>query len=87
MKTLESLDVHLKNRAAELEELKAQGKKIIGYFILDEESGGRLQLGRHPVESADPLQVNGQQWVYTEESARTGAEDSRTYSGGGLVRQ
>jgi len=32
MKTLESLDVHLKNRAAELEELKARGQKIIGYY-------------------------------------------------------
>jgi len=32
MKTLESLDIHLKNRAGDLEELKAQGHKIIGYY-------------------------------------------------------
>jgi benzoyl-CoA reductase/2-hydroxyglutaryl-CoA dehydratase subunit BcrC/BadD/HgdB len=32
MKPLASLDVHLKNRAAELEELKDQGRKNIGYY-------------------------------------------------------
>lgn len=32
MKALESLDVHLKNRGAELERLKAEGYKIVGYF-------------------------------------------------------
>lgn len=32
MKTLDSLDIHLKNRAGELEGLKAEGHKIIGYY-------------------------------------------------------
>jgi hypothetical protein len=32
MKALDALDVHLKNRARELEEFKDKGRRIIGYY-------------------------------------------------------
>ncbi len=32
MKALEAIDVHLKNRARELERFKEEGRKIIGYY-------------------------------------------------------
>ena len=74
MNALESLDIHLKNRARELEELKAGGRKIIGYYpggYVPEEiilSCGAIPVGLHRGGEHEPVLIAGAylpRWIDT----------------------
>jgi benzoyl-CoA reductase/2-hydroxyglutaryl-CoA dehydratase subunit BcrC/BadD/HgdB len=74
MNTLDLLDVHLKNRARELEGLKAEGHKIIGYHpggYVPEEiilSYGGMPVGLHRGGEHEPVLIAGAylpRWIDT----------------------
>lgn len=74
MKALESLDIHLKNRARELDGIKAEGHKIIGYYpggYVPEEiilSCGAIPVGLHRGGEHEPVQIAGAylpRWIDT----------------------
>jgi benzoyl-CoA reductase/2-hydroxyglutaryl-CoA dehydratase subunit BcrC/BadD/HgdB len=65
MKALEALDLHLKNRAQELERFKEEGRKIIGYYpggYVPEEiilAGGAIPVGLHRGGEHEPVLIAG----------------------------
>jgi benzoyl-CoA reductase subunit C len=65
MKALESLDLHLKNRAGELERAKAEGRQVIGYYpggYVPEEiilSCGAIPVGLHRGGEHEPVLIAG----------------------------
>jgi benzoyl-CoA reductase/2-hydroxyglutaryl-CoA dehydratase subunit BcrC/BadD/HgdB len=74
MKALESLDIHLKNRARELERVKAEGRKVIGYYpggYVPEEiilSCGAIPVGLHRGGEHEPVLIAGAylpRWIDT----------------------
>ena len=74
MKALESLDIHLKNRAGELERIKTEGHRIIGYFpggYVPEEiimSCGAIPVGLNRGGEHEPVLIAGAylpRWIDT----------------------
>ena len=74
MKTLNSLDIHLKTRAGELEGLKAEGHKVIGYYpggYVPEEiilACNAVPVGLHRGGEHEPVQIAGAylpRWIDT----------------------
>jgi len=74
MKTLESLEIHLKNRARDLERIQAEGRKIIGYYpggYVPEEiilSCGAIPVGLHRGGEHEPVLIAGAylpRWIDT----------------------
>ena len=65
MKALESLDIYLKNRARELERVKTEGRKVIGYYpggYVPEEiilSCGAILVGLHRGGEHEPVLIAG----------------------------
>jgi benzoyl-CoA reductase/2-hydroxyglutaryl-CoA dehydratase subunit BcrC/BadD/HgdB len=65
MKALEALDLHLKNRAQELERFKEEGRKIIGYYpggYVPEEiilACGAIPVGLHRGGEHEPVLIAG----------------------------
>jgi len=65
MKALEAIDVHLKNRARELERFKEEGRKIIGYYpggYVPEEiilASGAIPVGLHRGGEHEPVLIAG----------------------------
>ena len=65
MKALEALDLHLKNRAQELERFKEEGRKIIGYYpggYVPEEiilASGAIPVGLHRGGEHEPVLIAG----------------------------
>jgi benzoyl-CoA reductase/2-hydroxyglutaryl-CoA dehydratase subunit BcrC/BadD/HgdB len=74
MKTLDSLDTHLKKRAGELESFKAEGRRIIGYYpggYVPEEillACDAVPVGLHRGGEHEPVQIAGAylpRWIDT----------------------
>jgi benzoyl-CoA reductase/2-hydroxyglutaryl-CoA dehydratase subunit BcrC/BadD/HgdB len=65
MKALKALDIHLKNRAGELERFKEEGRKIVGYYpggYLPEEiilACGAIPVGLHRGGEHEPVLIAG----------------------------
>ena len=65
MRALESLDAHLRNRAAELQRMKSEGYKIIGYLpggYMPEElilACGAIPLGLNSGGEHEPVMFAG----------------------------
>jgi benzoyl-CoA reductase/2-hydroxyglutaryl-CoA dehydratase subunit BcrC/BadD/HgdB len=65
MKALEALNIHLKNRAGELEEFKEEGRKVVGYYpggYVPEEiilACGAIPVGLHRGGEHEPVLIAG----------------------------
>lgn len=81
MQALEKLTQHMKNRGAQLRELKKQGKKIVGYFpggYFPEElayAAGAVPVALNRGGDHEPVEVSGaymSRWIYTFGRANIG---------------